>query len=107
MNATLGDVDAETAKKWLDGGEAVLVDVREPGEHARERIPGSTLLPLSGFDPADYSAFSGKRIVIHCASGKRSRIVGARLLSSGVADVFILEGDVFGWRDAGFPTETG
>ncbi len=34
------DVDAAILRGWLDRGDAVLVDVREPGEHAAERIEG-------------------------------------------------------------------
>lgn len=31
-------IDAKTLKHWLHTGEAVLVDVREPGEHEAEHI---------------------------------------------------------------------
>ena len=36
-------VEAKTLKAWLASGEAVLVDVREPGEHAAEHIAGAAL----------------------------------------------------------------
>ena len=38
-------IDADTAKKWLDADEALLVDVREPEEYAVCHIPGATLIP--------------------------------------------------------------
>ena len=41
--------DAVTLKKRLDEGSAVLIDVREPNEHAREHIEGARLVPLSRF----------------------------------------------------------
>ena len=43
-------VDPQTARLWIEQGEAVLVDVREPHEFAMERIHGATLVPLSAFD---------------------------------------------------------
>ena len=39
-------------RQGLEAGEIVLVDVREPGEYAAERIHGALLFPLSTFDPA-------------------------------------------------------
>jgi len=30
---TIRTVDAATLKRWMDSGEAVVVDVREPAEH--------------------------------------------------------------------------
>ena len=40
-------VDCKTLKKWLENGEAVLVDVREPEEYAATKIEGATLIPLA------------------------------------------------------------
>ena len=39
-------VDPQEALRLINEG-ALLIDVREPDEHARERIPNSRLLPLS------------------------------------------------------------
>jgi rhodanese-related sulfurtransferase len=56
MTTTTGkglvEIDATTLNAWLEAGEAVLVDVREPAEHAGEHIAGAQLLPLSRFDAA-------------------------------------------------------
>ena len=46
-NAALRQINATTAKALLDRGDAVLIDVREPDEHARERIEGARLAPLA------------------------------------------------------------
>jgi len=34
-------IDLQTLKRCLDEGSAVLIDIRDPAEHARERIAGS------------------------------------------------------------------
>mmetsp|Transcript_16381 Transcript_16381/g.49101 ORF Transcript_16381/g.49101 Transcript_16381/m.49101 type:complete len:271 (-) Transcript_16381:272-1084(-) len=44
-NAGLKSVDAEEAKKLLEGG-AVMVDIRTPDNFASERIPGAVNVPL-------------------------------------------------------------
>lgn len=46
MTDKLRRISPEEAKRLIDQG-AVLVDVRDPDEHAREQIPGSVLMPLS------------------------------------------------------------
>jgi Rhodanese-like domain len=53
-------VDAPTLKEWIDRDTVLLVDVREPAEHAGEHIPGSILLPLSKFDPTQMPTASDK-----------------------------------------------
>ena len=72
-------VDPQTARRWIDLGEAVLVDVREPHEFAMERIQGATLVPLSAFDPRSIPASDGKRLLLMCASGIRCGMASALL----------------------------
>jgi rhodanese-related sulfurtransferase len=99
MAPTIKEVDAKTLKAWLDSGACELVDVREPGEHARENIPGARLVPLGTLDPRD---FAGRRVVLHCASGARSAR-GATALAGGGIDVAHLSGGIAAWRRAGLP----
>jgi rhodanese-related sulfurtransferase len=96
------EVDATTAKRWLDAGEAELVDVREPDEHARERIAGAKLVPLSRFDPAAARPRSPRKLVVHCRSGRRSADAITRL--PGV-EAFNLAGGIEAWKKAGLPLE--
>jgi rhodanese-related sulfurtransferase len=97
------EVDAATVKQWLDRGEAVLIDVREPDEHARERIGEATLVPLSRFDPATIRAEPAKHIVLHCRSGQRSREAAQRLAHTTGSEVCCLAGGIDAWRRSGQP----
>jgi rhodanese-related sulfurtransferase len=100
------EVDAAVLQGWLDQGEAVLVDVREPGEHAAERIAGAALAPLSAFDPrAVLPVQDGRRLVLYCRSGNRSSQAGRRLRAAGCAEVYHLRGGLLAWREAGCPVE--
>ncbi|MBI3453214.1 MAG: rhodanese-like domain-containing protein [Rhodospirillales bacterium] len=101
----LEEVDAATVKAWLDRGEAVLIDVREIGEHAREHIAGARLVPLSTFDAANANFPNSGKIVLHCASGIRSAKAGEKLVASGKTGVAHLKGGLPAWKSAGFPTE--
>lgn len=95
--------------EWLAGGACILVDVREPDEHARERIAGAQSLPLSRFDVNRAGALArpGQRIVMHCKSGRRSADAvrqSAVLAATGV-EVLSMTGGIEAWRGAGLPTE--
>ena len=81
---TMQDVEATTLKVWLERGEALLIDVREPPEYAAEHIPDARLLPLSTFDPARVPQEAGKKVVLHCVMGMRSAQAGQKLLDSGL-----------------------
>jgi rhodanese-related sulfurtransferase len=96
------EIDPQTARQWTEAGQAVLVDVREPDEHAAERIEGATLNPLSRFDPGQVP--EGSKVILHCHSGRRSLEARARLTQMGRAEVYSMAGGIQGWRKAGLPT---
>ncbi len=51
----------EKAKQLLDSG-AILVDIREADEHAREKIPGARHLPLSKLEEMELAVHRGTAI---------------------------------------------
>ena len=99
------EVDAATLKRWLDSGEAVLLDVREPAEYAAAHIPQAVLRPSSKFDPAQVDLAGAQKIVVHCASGMRASGVCDTLRHCGCDNVYLFRSGVGGWREAGFETE--
>ena len=99
------DIGPKAAKDWLAAGEAVLIDIREPMEFAREHIPGARLEPLSQFDMADFSAVQGKVAVFYCRSGNRTRQAADLLARSGFRDVYALDGGIEAWKKAGLRIE--
>lgn len=83
---------------------AVLVDIREADEHAREKIPGAAHRPLSRLEAQDFSGLAGKVAVFHCRSGARTQGNAARLsAAAGGCDAYILEGGLDAWKKAGLP----
>ncbi|HEX9463358.1 MAG TPA: rhodanese-like domain-containing protein [Alphaproteobacteria bacterium] len=103
----LQELDAAATKDAVDGGEAVLIDVREPAEQARERIPGVPLIPLSAFDVERIRQLAGgKKVILHCASGIRSASAAAALHGAGITNVAHLKGGLPTWRAAGFKVES-
>jgi rhodanese-related sulfurtransferase len=104
---SLPTIKPSEARRLLDSG-ALLIDIREADEHARENIPGARHLPLSKLDEADLSAHQGKTIIFHCKSGARTMGNAPRLaakLGEG-CEAFIVDGGLDAWRKAGLPVVT-
>lgn len=98
---TAQPIAAEAARRLVDGG-AMLVDVREADEHARERIPGAKHHALSQIaGPLDCHGASA--VIFHCRSGSRTRAAAERLSSNAGADIYVLEGGIEAWKAAGLP----
>ena len=106
-NSAVANVHPREVRKWLESGEAILVDVREADEHARERIQGAHLAALSTFNPSQVSAMAkpGQRIVMHCKSGRRATDAArmmAEFASTGLA-ISSMTGGIEGWKTEQLP----
>jgi len=99
-------IDPVSLKKRLDEGSAMLIDVREAHEHAREHIEGSHLVPLSRFHAEDFSGHREKTAVFYCHSGGRTCSAARLLVSKGFRDAFHLSGGIMAWKAAGLPTQS-
>lgn len=101
---TIQSIEPAKAAEALSAGTITLIDVREADEHAHERIHGATLIPLGRIDARACTPLAGKRIVVHCKSGARSRQAAERLCSLGV-DASSMQGGIDAWKHAGLPVE--
>lgn len=95
-------------KAWLDQDQAILIDVREPGELAQTRIPGALHMPLSAFNPDQVPTGESRKLVFLCAHGVRSFQVSQYLLDQGLLkEVYHVVEGIVGWQRDGLPVETG
>ena len=108
MTRTLKSVDARTAARLKDEG-ALMVDVRESGEYASLRIPGSANVALSRLELIELPLGREQSVVFFCASGGRTNVHAARLAAKAAAAVeaYVLEGGIGAWGRAGLPVESG
>lgn len=97
---SLPTIDVARARLLLDQG-AVLVDVREADEHAREHVPGARHNPLSRL--AAVEAPAGKAVIFHCRSGARTAANTPRLAAATQCEAYLLEGGLEAWKKAGLP----
>ena len=81
----------------------LLIDVRDPDEHAAGCIDGAVLLPLSRLaaDIAELAPNQARPVVTCCASGVRSLTAARELQRLGYREVHSLRGGFSAWQRAG------
>jgi adenylyltransferase/sulfurtransferase len=90
---------AELKEARARGEDLLLLDVREPSEHARAKIEGAKLVPLGQLEArlAELDGWRSKRVVIHCHHGGRSARACALLRGHGFQRVENLAGGIDAW----------
>lgn len=83
--------------------DVLLVDVREPREWRRGRVPGSVNVPLDVLAPAHLP--SDQPVLLVDGTGFRARRAAQLLSALGADDslFFVLDGGVDAWEAAGLP----
>ncbi|MEM7616846.1 MAG: rhodanese-like domain-containing protein [Pseudomonadota bacterium] len=100
-------INVQTAKEWLDNDEAILIDVREPAEHAFQKIAGSILHPVGTISP-NLIENTDKKILVYCQKGIRSFNACLILLSgSPKLSIYNIAGGIEEWQQSGLPVENG
>lgn len=93
----------------IEAGQAPLIlDVRSPEEFEAGHIPGAINIPYREIPQQidELIDYMMEEVVIYCEFGVRAGIAEVALEQAGFQKVFALEGDIRGWRQAGFPIET-
>jgi adenylyltransferase/sulfurtransferase len=92
------DMTVDDLKQWQNKGHKhLLIDVREPGEHAVGAIEGSTLIPLGQIGQRVGELPTDTPIVVYCAVGGRSARAVAMLRAKGL-DAHNLVGGFRAWE---------
>ena len=91
-------VTAAELRHWREEGRPhALIDVREPSEHAVNRIDGAVLIPLRQVPFKLDQIPKDRPVVVHCKSGGRSAIAVAMLRLRGI-DAHNLKGGILAWE---------
>lgn len=98
-------VELDTARAEFEAGRAIMIDIREPDEHATGVASGARLLPMSqlrtrvGEIPAD----PGQPVLLICNTQNRSSAVLKALREHGYQHVRYVHGGMSGWVRRGWP----
>lgn len=99
-------VSLETARAEFEAGRAVLIDIREPQEHATGVAAGAKLLPMRQLSRrlAEIPNEPGRPVLLICNTQNRSSSVLKALRERGGYDnVRYVEGGMSGWAQRGWP----
>jgi len=102
-------VSTGQATQLINREDALVVDVREPGEYDAGHILGAKSVPVSRIQsgplPGDVAKRKEKPIIVYCETGNRSAAAASALRKQGFSRVHNLSGGISGWRQAGLPVE--
>jgi len=82
--------------------QGLLIDVREPDEHALANIPQARLIPLATLPGQLDSLPRDRQIHIHCKAGGRSARAVKFLLENGFTRVCNVSGGMDAWLEQGW-----
>ena len=104
---TVPEVAPADLQSRLSGGEQVVViDVREPEEFARGKIPGAYTIPRGLLEmQVDGRLPREATVVLYCAGGGRSALAAKSLADMGFEKVENLQGGFGAWVNSGLPVE--
>ena len=105
--ASMPAVSVTEAKRKLDSGEAIVVDVREPNEWRQGHIAGATLMPLSTLSSGFGSLPKDREVLLICQSGNRSGVAQGFLARSGFSSAINVQGGMIAWQRHGLPMKAG
>jgi rhodanese-related sulfurtransferase len=97
------EIDVRSVQQMREAGEQfLLLDVREPDEHATARIAGAQLIPMRELPTrlAELAAHKEGRIVVHCHHGGRSLRVTNFLRQQGFTQAQNMAGGIDAWSQA-------
>lgn len=96
----INEILPDALKARLESNEnIILLDVRQPEEHAEKSIPNSMLIPLGELPIrlAELEQLKDKEIVVYCRSGNRSGQACLFLQMQGFANPVNLRGGMLAW----------
>jgi rhodanese-related sulfurtransferase len=102
--ASVGTLEATML---INQKDAVVIDVREPGEFAQTHILNARNVPLGEIEARikELERFKEKPVIVSCATGNRSGSAASVLRKHGFTNVVNLAGGVAAWQQAGLPTQ--
>ena len=97
-------VSLEQARAEHEAGKALLVDIREPAEHATGVAPGAQLLPMRQLGSRLGELPRDRPVLLICGTQNRSRATLDALRAQGWTNLRYVDGGMSEWNRRGWPT---
>ena len=98
-------VNTAQATHLINREDALVLDVRDPGEYGAGHILGARNVPLSRLNDAEVAKRKDRPVIVYCEGGERSAKAVAVLKKQGFTRVVNLTGGLRAWQQAGLPVE--
>jgi rhodanese-related sulfurtransferase len=99
-------VDPAGATQLINREDALVIDVREPGEFGAGHILGAKNVPVGTVaSRTDIAKKKDRPLIVYCDSGARASKAAAALREQGYTRVVSLTGGLGAWQGAGLPVE--
>ncbi|GAB3425237.1 thioredoxin domain-containing protein [Niabella aquatica] len=87
---------------------AIILDVRTPGEYAKEHIKDAVNFNWNdpGFKVQVAKMDKSEPVFVYCLSGGRSAAAAKNMREQGFTQVYEMEGGILKWKSADLPVET-
>ena len=99
--ATLNNLGAT---RLINDSNAQVLDVRAASEFSAGHLTNAKNIPLVDLVKRVDEVKKDKPVIVVCARGMTAAKAAVDLRKAGVAEVFVLDGGLQSWVDAGLPT---
>jgi rhodanese-related sulfurtransferase len=88
---------------------ALVVDLRASADFEKGHIPGAKNVQMSQFAPENKQLAAARAlpVVLVCKAGQASGDAAKRLRKAGFEHVYVLDGGIGAWQQAGLPLAKG
>ena len=103
------EITVEQAKKAVDSGQAVMVDVREDLPYRQEHIKGAIHLPAPQTGSRVQELPKDKLLITYCSCpAEQSSLAASQMYRvNGYYNTAFMIGGTDGWKKAGYPMSAG
>ena len=98
-------VSTSEATHLINREDALVLDVRDPGEYGAGHILGAKNVPLSRLGDGDIAKRKERPVIVYCDGSERSPKAVSALRKQGFTRVVNLSGGLKAWQQAGLPVE--
>lgn len=99
-------IPASQASLLINRSKAQMLDIRDDAQtKAQGTVPGARRIAVADLKDKAAGAFKDKTlpVLVMCQNGQRSAAAASVLKSLGYTEVFVVEGGVAAWIEAGMP----
>ena len=100
-----GSLSTLQATQLINQKDAVVIDVRDQADYAKGHILNAKNFPdkVLGDRRAELEKLKSGPIIVSDDNGQRAAPAAQKLREMGLAEVFVLQGGLGAWREAGLP----